>query len=69
MSFFFPKQVTEKCSYYAGAEWTAALQKANEWVTNCYKTIGKPFRVHMMYNYIAGWKDLREVILLRLLKC
>ena len=49
----FPKQVTEKCSYYAGAEWTAALQKANEWVTNCYKTIGKPFRVHMMYNYIS----------------
>lgn len=49
----FPKQVVEKCGYYAGAEWTTALQKANEWAINCYLKIGKPFRVHMMYMYIS----------------
>jgi SAM-dependent methyltransferase len=49
----FPKQVKDKCSYYAGAQWTTALQKANDWVNNCYMAIGKPFRVHMMYNYIS----------------
>lgn len=49
----FTKQVEEKCSYYAGAQWTTALQKANKWFNECYLTISQPFRVHMMYNYIS----------------
>ena len=49
----FPKQVIEKCGYYAGAEWTTALRQANEWVQNCYLKLGKPFRVHMMYNHVS----------------
>ncbi len=49
----FPKQVIEKCGYYAGAEWTTALQKANEWVNTSYLKLDKPFRVHMMYLHIS----------------
>lgn len=49
----FTKQVEEKCSYYAGAQWTTALQKANKWFNECYLIINHPFRVHMMYNYIS----------------
>ena len=49
----FPKQVIEKCGYYEGAEWTTALRQANEWVQNCYLKLGKPFRVHMMYNHVS----------------
>ena len=49
----FPKQVIEKCGYYAGVEWTTVLKEANEWVHNCYLRLGKPFRVHMMYKHIS----------------
>lgn len=64
----FPKQVIEKCEYYAGAEWTTALQKANEWVNTSYLKLGKPFRVHMMYAYIS-WLEKYKGKLPALIEC
>ena len=49
----FPKQVIEKCQYYACADWTSVLQQADDWANKCYLTITKPFRVHMMYGHLS----------------
>lgn len=49
----FPKQVIEKCRYYACVDWTSVLQQADDWANQCYLTITKPFRVHMMYGHLS----------------
>lgn len=49
----FPKQVIEKCQYYAAVGWTSVLRQADEWARTCYLTITKPFRVHMMYGHVS----------------
>jgi hypothetical protein len=49
----FPKQVIEKCRYYACADWTSVLQQADDWANKCYLTIAKPFRVHMAYQHLS----------------
>lgn len=49
----FPKQVKEKCAYYASAEWTPSLLKAKGWAEESYFSLKKPFRVHMVYSSIS----------------
>lgn len=49
----FPKQVLEKCQYYAAVGWTSVLSQADEWAGTCYFSITKPFRVHMMYGHLS----------------
>ncbi len=63
----FPKQVIEKCKYYSSVEWTSELRRANDWAAECYLKLGKPFRVHMMYNHISWlgryrWTHPPEVV-------
>jgi len=48
-----PKQVRDKCDYYIGAEWTDSLKDLNHWFETSYNTLKKPFRVHMVYNYLS----------------
>ncbi len=56
----FPKQVEDKCIYYKGAKWTTALKNVDEWFSYNYKIITKPFRVHMMYDYISWFKRFNK---------
>jgi hypothetical protein len=49
----FPKQVLEKCQYYAEVGWTSVLRQADEWARTCYFSMTKPFRVHMMYGHMS----------------
>lgn len=49
----FPKQVTEKCSYYRDANWTNHLRQLDRWVSDCYFQLRHPFRVHMEYSTLS----------------
>ena len=49
----FPKQVTEKCRYYASVGWTTELRQAQEWADTCFMIIARPYRVHMMYGHLS----------------
>jgi len=49
----FPKQVQEKCSYYARIDWPGALERADIWIRDCYMHIRHPYRVHMIYRYLS----------------
>jgi len=48
-----PKQVEEKCAYYAAAEW-AGRQGALDWAENVYRNLSDPYHVHNVYQY-PGW--------------
>ena len=45
----FPKQVREKCAYYAQAEWTRVFGRLSQWVETGYLRCEQPYRVHMVY--------------------
>ena len=45
----FPKQVIEKCDYYAHADW-ARRAGALDWANEAYLTLGRPFRVHNVHG-------------------
>lgn len=47
----FPKQVQEKCAYYARVDWSRELREVEDWAKNCYLTLHHPYRVHMVYRY------------------
>jgi hypothetical protein len=49
----FPKQVIEKCRYYARVDWTSELREADEWADRYYVTLTKPFRVHMLSRHLS----------------
>lgn len=51
----FPKQVAEKCAYYAGADWTDFGASAS-WAEENFFKLGNPFRVHMVYAY-PSWLE------------
>lgn len=55
----FPKQVIEKCRYYAAVGWTEDLRRSNEWVERCYLRLEQPFRVHMTYNHRSWYRRFR----------
>ena len=54
-SLLLPKQVQEKCDYYANAQW-AKRHKAVDWAETCYDKLHNPFRVHNVYDYLS-WLD------------
>lgn len=73
-SLLLPKQVMEKCDYYANAQW-ARRNAAVQWAQDTYLKLKRPFRVHNVYDYpswlhrytgshpdiiLAMMKDLRE---------
>lgn len=51
-SLLFPKQVTDKCDYYASVKWTKR-SKAQEWANEVCSGIKHPFRVHNVYEYVS----------------
>jgi hypothetical protein len=54
-SLLLPKQVIEKCDYYANADW-ARRAGAVEWANEAYLTLQRPFRVHNVYGY-PSWLE------------
>ncbi|HAF96491.1 MAG: hypothetical protein A2X34_01840 [Elusimicrobia bacterium GWC2_51_8] len=50
----FPKQVQEKCSYYA--KQSPELKQLNNWAKDCYFKLQHPYRVHMVYHY-PSWLE------------
>ena len=54
-SLLFPKQVIEKCEYYRNAAW-ARRDKAQQWTREVFLELGKPYRVHNVYDY-PSWLD------------
>jgi hypothetical protein len=54
-SLVFPRQVAEKCRYYADAHWSRR-SKAPKWADEAYTSIRRPFRVHNVYHY-PGWLE------------
>lgn len=54
-SLLLPKQVAEKCDYYAKAAW-AHRGGATRWAKETYGELAHPFRVHNVYDY-PSWLD------------
>ncbi len=54
-SLLLPKQVREKCAYYANADW-ARRTGAEEWAERCYFGLEQPFRVHNVYQH-RSWLE------------
>lgn len=55
-SLLLPKQVIEKCDYYAHASWATHAREAIYWAQNHYLRLGHPFRVYNVYQY-PGWLE------------
>ena len=51
-SLLLPKQVMEKCDYYANAEW-ARRAGAVQWAQDAFLSLRRPFRVHNVYNFLS----------------
>jgi len=49
-SLVFPKQVKDKCQYYANARW-AKRTKAVKWFDANFMHLSNPYRVHNVYQY------------------
>lgn len=54
-SLLLPKQVVEKCDYYANADW-ARRTGAIEWANEAFLRLRRPFRVHNVYAY-PSWLE------------
>ena len=54
-SLLLPKQVIEKCDYYATADW-ARRTGAVEWANEAYLSLRRPFRVHNVFAY-PSWLE------------
>ena len=54
-SLVFPKQVREKCAYYAAAEWSQRTE-ANRWAEEDFMGLKHPFRLHNVYDF-PGWLE------------
>jgi hypothetical protein len=54
-SLLLPKQVLEKCNYYANAPW-ARRGGALEWANNAWLSLHRPFRVHNVYDH-PSWLE------------
>jgi len=54
-SLLFPRQVEEKCDYYASAEWARAGE-ARRWAEESYGRLRRPYRVHNVYRY-PSWLE------------
>ena len=73
-SLLLPKQVIEKCDYYAHAEW-AKRQGALDWAKHAYLSLNRPYHMHniedfpsWLYRYegehppqiLAMWDDITQ---------
>jgi hypothetical protein len=47
----FPKQVLEKCSYYARVDWLRSVKNVEAWARDCYFSLRRPYHVHMVYQH------------------
>ncbi len=54
-SLLLPKQVIEKCDYYATADW-ARRTGAIEWANDAYLSLNRPYRVHNVFAY-PSWLE------------
>jgi len=54
-SLLFPKQVIEKCDYYATADW-ARRAGAVEWANEAYLELHRPYRVHNVFAH-PSWLE------------
>lgn len=54
-SLLLPKQVIEKCDYYAHADW-AKRSGAIEWAQEAWLSLHRPFRVHNVYRH-PSWLE------------
>ncbi len=54
-SLLFPRQVEEKCEYYASAAWARA-EEARKWADESYARLRRPFRVHNVYRF-PSWLE------------
>jgi FkbM family methyltransferase len=54
-SLLLPKQVIEKCDYYANAEW-ARRSGALDWANEAWLQLNRPFRVHNVFAY-PSWLE------------
>jgi hypothetical protein len=54
-SLLLPKQVLEKCNYYANAEW-AKREAAVSWARDAFLSLRRPFRVHNVYRF-PSWLE------------
>ena len=54
-SLLLPKQVIEKCDYYATADW-ARRTGAVEWANEAYLSLQRPFRVHNVFAH-PSWLE------------
>jgi hypothetical protein len=54
-SLLLPKQVIEKCDYYATAPW-AKRAEALTWANDAWLQLRRPFRVHNVYAY-PSWLE------------
>jgi len=57
-SLLLPKQVVEKCDYYANAPW-AKRAGALEWASDSWLRLDRPFRVHNVYDH-PSWLERFE---------
>ncbi len=51
-SLLLPKQVRDKCIYYAASAWSARAG-ANRWAEQCYLGLRRPFRVHNVERHMS----------------
>ncbi|MFC1851216.1 glycosyltransferase family 2 protein [candidate division CSSED10-310 bacterium] len=54
-SFVFPRQVYDKCSYYANVDWTQR-SAALWWAQEVFSKLLLPYRVHIVYDY-PSWLE------------
>ena len=54
-SLLLPKQVTEKCEYYASAKW-AKRPDSNKWRQEVFIRLKNPYRIHNVYSF-PSWLD------------
>lgn len=51
-SLLFPKQVSDKCDYYATANWSGRSD-AKKWAEDMSSGLKRPFRVHNVYDFVS----------------
>ena len=54
-SLVFPDQVHKKSEYYCSVDW-GTFDHMKDWTRNSYDTLGKPYRVHNVYQH-PSWLE------------
>lgn len=48
-SLLLPRQVTQKCDYYASVDW-GQFEKSRQWAQDVFQNLRHPYRVHNVYD-------------------